>query len=289
MITRAAITRDSRRRTSGVRAQGAAAFALLVGCGLLAGCGFGVKYPTFQDVAYRIEGDAASPDGGASVRTVIYRDGPRMRVETTPAGGSTAAIVFNEATDAAYLLSEPTAIPAQQPQVAQTTPPRTVTTTTPEPPAAAPAPVVSTGVAVRVADDHAPRPMEAPWAALAAEDVQRVGDCLVAGENGREWRPKSNVQLVRTACITDDGIVLRVRENERVIFQATNLQRGAQPARLFGVPSNYQVIDPEAMARQVGETLEQLDSVTGKAKAPVAQPAQPATRTTAPAAPANPG
>jgi hypothetical protein len=230
---------------------------------------------------------------------VIYRDGPRMRVETA-AGGSSATIVFNEATDAAYLLTEPTAVAAQQPQLAEAAPQRTVTATSPEPPpatapttpgattatpppAAAPAATtVSNGVAIRVADDDAPKPMEAPWAALAANDVERVGDCLVAGENGREWKPKSNTQTVRTACITDDGIVLRVRENERVIFQATSLQRGAQAARLFEVPATFQIIDPEAMAKQVGDTMEQLDSVTGKAKAPLAQPAQPA-------APTNPG
>ena len=66
---------------------------------------------------------------------------------------------------------------------------------------------------------------------------------------------------------------LRVRENDRVLWEATSLQRGPQDAALFGVPPGYQLIDPHAVAEQIGENMEQLDSVTGAA---------PATQTPAP-------
>ena len=109
---------------------------------------------------------------------------------------------------------------------------------------------------------------------LGADNAKSAGSCEVANERGHEWQPRENQAGVeRTACISDDGIVLRVRENQRVIWQATSLQRGAQDAALFGIPPGYQVIDPAAVAEQVGDRMEQLNSVTG----------QPT-----PAAPANP-
>ena len=58
----------------------------------------------------------------------------------------------------------------------------------------------------------------------------------------------------RTACITDDGIVLRVSENDRVLWEATSLQRGEQDAALFGVPPGYQLIDPQAVASKSAKT-----------------------------------
>jgi hypothetical protein len=121
------------------------------------------------------------------------------------------------------------------------------------------------GVAVRIDDTDAPQPLETAWAALGAGNARSTGACEVAGESGHEWAPREAPApgVERTACITDDGIVLRVRENERVLWEATSLQRGEQDDALFGVPPGYQLIDPQAVAEQVGENMEQLDSVTG--------------------------
>ncbi|MGE0045559.1 MAG: hypothetical protein AB7T08_07345, partial [Hyphomonadaceae bacterium] len=154
-------------------------------CAALAACGFGASYPTFGDTAYRIEGMAANPDGGAAVRTIIYRDGPQMRVETTLPARGQVAIVFDQATDAAYVLDN------------------------------------TTRTAVLVPNAEVPEPMEAPWAALGSENAQRTGSCNVAGEAGDEWRARSEDGQAesRLACITRDGVVLRVRENERVLFE----------------------------------------------------------------------
>jgi hypothetical protein len=41
---------------------------------------------------------------------------------------------------------------------------------------------------------------------------------------------------------------------------------------LFGVPVGYQMIDPQRVAQQVGENLNQLDSVTGAPPAPQQAP-----------------
>lgn len=251
---------------------------------VLAGCGIGAPdYPDFTETSYRIEGMTTPTDGGASTRTVIYRDGPQMRVEAVLPNYGQAAVVFDESTNAAYVLNptqgmttvQPTATPDQTAATATT--PTTPGATTTAPAAAPPTSTaaVTTGVAVRLADADAPQPLETAWDALGEENARSVGRCQVAGEDGHEWRAREGAAsgVERTACITDDGIVLRIRENERVLWEATSLQRGDQPDAMFGVPAGYQLIDPQAVADQVGENLDELDSVTGDA--PAQQPAAP--------------
>ena len=131
------------------------------------------------------------------------------------------------------------------------------------------------GVAVRIEDADAPQPLETAWAALGAENARSTGKCEVAGESGHEWTPRQAPApgVERTACITDDGIVLRVSESGATLWEATSLQRGQQDAALFGVPTGYQLIDPQAIAEQVGQNMEQLDSVTGAQPTPQPAPA----------------
>lgn len=253
---------------------------------LLAGCGLGAPaYPEFSETSYRIEGTTASLDTGATTQTVIYRDGPKMRVEATLPTYGQATIVFDESTNSAYVLNPTGAVPtapvptSAQPGAAPAAAPTTPTPTAGAPAAApaaalaAPAPQVI-GVAVRIQDADAPQPLETAWAALGADNARSTGRCEVAGEEGHEWTPREAPApgVERTACITSDGIVLRVRENERVLWEATSLQRGEQDVALFGVPAGYQLIDPQAVAAQVGENLQQLDSVTGATPAPAATP-----------------
>ena len=248
---------------------------------LLSACGIGApSYPEFSQTSYRIEGATASASGGAPVQTVIYRNGPQMRVETMLPNMGQATIVFDESTNAAYVLNPTGLLPAAAaattpaaatPQSAATTEPTTAT----QAPATTP-PIV--GVAVRIEDSDAPQPLETAWAALGGDNARSTGGCEVAGENGHEWTPRQAPApgVERTACITDDGIVLRVSESGRTLWEATSLQRGEQDAALFGVPPGYQLIDPQAVAAQVGQNLEQLDSVTGAAPAPQPQQRAPA-------------
>jgi hypothetical protein len=257
---------------------------------LLSACGIGAPaYPEFSETSYRIEGTTASANGGAPVQTVIYRNGPRMRVETVLPNTGAATIVFDESTSAAYVLNPTgqspvaTTTPTAQPQagVATTTTPQGTTTTTPPATTTAQATQPVVGVAVRIQDADAPQPLETAWAALGAENARSTGRCEVAGESGREWTPREAPApgVERTACITDDGIVLSVTESGRTLWQATSLQRGEQDEALFGVPPGYQLIDPQAVAEQVGENMQQLDSVTGAAPPQQTAPQQ---RTTTP-------
>ena len=261
---------------------------------LLSACGIGAPaYPEFSQTSYRIEGTTASADNGAPVQTVIYRDGPKMRVETALPNMGQATIVFDESTNAAYVLNPtgqlPTATtttaPAPQstttattPQGATTTTTAPATTTTTAPTTVAQAPVATqqvVGVAVRIEDADAPQPLETAWAALGADNARSTGRCEVAGERGNEWVPRQAPApgVERTACITSDGIVLRVSESGRTLWEATSLQRGEQDAALFGVPAGYQLIDPHAVANEVGQNMEQLNSVTGAPPTPQQAPA----------------
>lgn len=257
---------------------------LLASAVALSACGFGApSYPTFGETAYRIEGVATANPGAAPIQTVIYRDGPKMRVETTLPNRGPATIVFDEATDAAFVLSAlaaTPAAPAAAPQGAAPATPAAPAANGATPAPAAPA-AANVGVAVRVADTEAPQPLEAPWAALGADGAESSGACNVAGESGQFWTPRADTAgVARTACITEDGIVLEVRQGDHVLFQATSLQRGAQDAALFGVPPGYQIVDPLAVVESVGETMEQLDSVAGAPTSP------PAPRPTTGATPA---
>ncbi len=250
---------------------------------LLSACGLGAPaYPEFNETSYRIEGSTASANNGAPVHTVIYRDGPKMRVETVLPNMGAATIVFDESTSAAYVLNPTGQSPAAatvQPQ--PTAAPQGAATTTPAPATVAQAPAAApvVGVAVRIEDADAPQPLETAWAALGAENARSTGKCEVAGESGHEWTPREAPApgVERTACITNDGIVLRVSESGRTLWEATSLQRGEQDAALFGVPPGYQLIDPHAVAEQVGQNMEQLDSVTG-APAPATPQRAPAPR-----------
>ncbi|MBI1251420.1 MAG: hypothetical protein GC189_08105 [Alphaproteobacteria bacterium] len=256
--------------------------AAVSGAVLAASCGIGAPtYPSFGETAYRVEGMTLPPDGGAATPTVIYRDGPKMRVEAMLPQYGQATIVFDDATNSAYVLNPTTGpyAPAAAPTAGVTptaaTPAPTSTPAAPAPGVAAPAPAAApaaqaVGIAVRVPDADAPQPLESAWAALGADNAESVGACQGAGENGHSWRAKNADQTAapRIACITDDGIILSIRENDRVLWQATALQRGTQDAALFGVPQGYRLIDPQAVAEQVSDTLQQLDSVTGDAPPP---------------------
>jgi hypothetical protein len=89
------------------------------------------------------------------------------------------------------------------------------------------------------------------WNAEYAETATRTGNCSVAGENGAEWtRTVENEPHV--ACVTEDGIILRATEGERVVWETTSVQRGQQDAALFTIPEGVQTMDLGAIMGQAG-------------------------------------
>lgn len=224
---------------------------LTAAAAILGGCGLGAPaYPTFNASGYRIEGNSFAADAGSPTRTVAYRDGPNFRVQTILPRYGRAIVVFDRITGNAYVLN-PTLQTSKRAPIAD----RTVESeTSPR----------GAGVALRITDADAPQPLETQWAALSASSARSVADCNVAGQSGHEWQPKraSTRDVERTACITPDGIVLRLRENNHLVFDATRLQRGRQNPALFGVPSGYRMINPDSVTMGAGERVIQLNSVT---------------------------
>jgi len=208
----------------------------LAGALAVATCGIGASaYPNFTHTpAFHLEGVRTPVTGGPAQRVSMYRDGAKFRVETQVSAGRTI-VVFDRANDAFALTALPTAQPNDPASQTQTI--AATTTTLPLAP-----PPNTAGVAMHISDAMAPQPLETPWSALQSSGATNLGHCTVAGQRGSEWRASATALAVeqRTACITPDGIVLRERESGKTIFEATLLQRGPQPAALFGVPAGYQ-------------------------------------------------
>jgi hypothetical protein len=244
---------------------------------LLAACGIGApSYPAFGEATYAIVGAATPSDGSEAVNTTIYRDGPKMRVETLLGGRGQVSIVYDDNTGAAYIVTPASTVtPAPAPTTTTvpgttSTTPATTTTTTAVAPVAAPV----GGTAIRIEDSDAPKPLEEAWVTLGADNARAAGACSVAGEKGHRWTPRERVEgTARTACISEDGIVLEVMEGQTPIWRASQVTRGAQDPALFGVPAGYQVIDPQAVAQAVGDAMQDVGQVSGDPKTPPVAPA----------------
>lgn len=237
-------------------------FAALAGALALTACGVGASaYPDFSRTPpFRIEGVRTPLGGGPSQHVVIYRDGAKLRVETLVPNGRTV-VVFDQGSNDAFALTAQPPPPPPGATPANAAPATTTATTLP----LAPAPNAP-GLAVRVADSQAPQPLETPWAALTRTGAARAGFCRVAGQPGVEWRATATALAVadRFACITPDGIVLREREKDKVIFEATRLDRGRPDPSLFGVPSGYERSNPAAVA-ETTQTATTIAANTGPA------------------------
>lgn len=88
-----------------------------------------------------------------------------------------------------------------------------------------------------------PTPSRAPWvgAGLAGAGYARAGADRVAGMPCAEWqgpRPAGE-SAPTTICVTEDGILLRVRQAQRVLAEADSVTYGPQEAALFRVPDGF--------------------------------------------------
>jgi predicted small lipoprotein YifL len=174
--------------------------------------------PNLFQVSYRLEAQIHDEAGGMQPLTLI-RDGRSTRIEMSQPGQGEMAIVFAEG-EAFMLVNQ-----------------------------------LGQRMAMRMNPTDAPALPEEEW-----EDpdpsVRRVGDCSVIGERGVEWESAdTGTGSPGRACITPDGVMLRASEGDRVIWEATSIDRGPQDPALFTIPADYQVLDlsdPAAIARQLG-------------------------------------
>lgn len=86
------------------------------------------------------------------------------------------------------------------------------------------------------------------WANRQGYTIVRGGPCAGAGQTGTEWTSTRAATADRAAvsniaCVTSDGIILQVKEGDRVTWQTTSVARGPQDAALFTLPPGVRVMN----------------------------------------------
>lgn len=190
------------------------AFALASACALAA-CnqnapGSGGAFPDLSSASYRAEATVQGPDG-QSMPVVMIRSGNKVRMEMTSPMGQMAMVNNADAGESFVLVTNGGETTAMQ---------------------------------ISAIDYENPADQ---WGGDMASGATRTGTCSVAGETGAEWTRDNNGEP-NTACVTNDGIILRATENGRTTWETTSVQRGAQSADLFVLPAGVQVMDMSAMA-----------------------------------------
>ena len=208
-----------------------AALALVSVCALAAcnpaapgGAGGGL-FPDLTRGSYRAEATISNQDG-STMPVVMIRDGQKQRMEfSTPEGEST--LIVNGETGEAFMVT------------------------------------VAGGQTMAMRMSGAGEQFTDPakeWSADLASTATRTGACSVAGQSGAEWT-RAEEGVANTVCVTDDGIILRAREGERVVWETTSVERGPQDAALFSLPPGVQVMD----LGNLGPAMEAMEKARSQA------------------------
>lgn len=163
-------------------------------------------FPDLAQASYRAEGTIMR--GDQSLPIVMIRDGRKLRMELTTAEGQTTIIADRETGESFIVTNAGGALMA----------------------------VRTSDLSSQVAD-----PVEA-WSGDLAATATRSGACSGAGQSGAEWTRTEDGE-VKTVCVTSDGILLKVTDDGRTVWETTQVERGPQSADLFAAPAGVQVMD----------------------------------------------
>ncbi len=165
-------------------------------------------FPSLNSGAFRAEANAIGEDG-QSMPIVMIRDGSKMRMEMNGPQGE-MVIITNPDSGEDYVITN----------------------------------AGGRRMAMRLTEIGAPvSDPAAEWSGDMAANATRTGSCSVAGENGAEWTRTEEGSDPQTACVTQDGIILRATDGGRTVWETTSVQRGPQSAELFTLPPGVQVMD----------------------------------------------
>jgi hypothetical protein len=93
-------------------------------------------------------------------------------------------------------------------------------------------------------------PGQAPVPGVAPEGAYvRGGAVDVAGLPCTQWRMRDTAGREVTACLTTDGVLLRVEADGLVLAEAVSVRFGRQPEAVFRVPADYRKITPPPVSR----------------------------------------
>jgi hypothetical protein len=204
-----------------------ALISVLAACNPSAPSG-GAAFPDLNSASYRAEATIQGADDGHTLPVVMIRSGNKVRMEITSAQGGAIVVNNPETSENFVLMTQGGRTFAMQ------------------------------------ADPTQYEDPTAAWNAEYASTATRTGDCTVAGETGHEWtRAAATAEEIdaaakrtppielsdepSTTCVTEDGILLRITQGERVAWETTSVQRGPQDAALFTLPPGVQVMDLGSM------------------------------------------
>lgn len=89
--------------------------------------------------------------------------------------------------------------------------------------------------------------------------AKRTGTDNVAGENCAIWEfAAGEGETPGNACVTRDGIPLRVVSGGETVMLAKSINRGAQDASLFAAPAGYEIVDMGECMRMSAEMMEAM-------------------------------
>ncbi|MBV9655000.1 MAG: hypothetical protein JOZ42_10600 [Acetobacteraceae bacterium] len=92
--------------------------------------------------------------------------------------------------------------------------------------------------------EHAVLDMTAPDSVMTGlqnrlDTTTRGSDETVAGLPCTNWRTTDPANKPASACITQDGVLLQVRSQDRVVLKATSVRFAPQDAALFRIPDGF--------------------------------------------------
>lgn len=98
--------------------------------------------------------------------------------------------------------------------------------------------------------------------AAAQARAKRMGADEVAGEKCAIWEfaGASDSEAAGSACVTRDGIPLRVVSSGKTVMLAKSIARGPQDPALFAPPAGYEVVDMGECMRIGAEMMEAMRS-----------------------------
>ena len=103
--------------------------------------------------------------------------------------------------------------------------------------------VLAEQMEARLAANHTYRTVEWPVAKRMSPQkgttLKRGGEYKIAGQNCIDWSWMDGTEM-HTACLTRDGVLLRLIIDGQVVAEARSVLYAQQPPELFEVPSGYE-------------------------------------------------
>ncbi len=83
-------------------------------------------------------------------------------------------------------------------------------------------------------------PVAGELAEIENAKLTPLGSATVAKLGCQVWRAEISAQVEREICLTEDGVLLRVRNGDKTVLEATAVKYHHISSKLFDIPPDYQ-------------------------------------------------